>query len=316
MEKIGKLIFEDEGFRAGMEDIALAYITSREAREVTKGGIYTAFYRADEERGLIVISHGFSEGLYKYREFIYIMLREGLSVLAFDHRGHGHSPKETTNPHTIYIDSFDTYIKDLGEVTRMASGKAGGKPMYLYGHSMGGCIAALFTERQGGIYRKVILSSPMIGIKLAEGAMAPIARIIAGFMCLIGKEKGQLPGSDEEEKFEDSLATCRERWAYVQDVRRADEAYITNRPSYGWTRAALKASSEVMAGVERIDTPVLLIEAKEDTMVSVKAEEKFAERSAMVHLERLDGCRHEIILSPRSVLLKYYSFIFSFLDSD
>lgn len=316
MDNIDTLIFNDDTFQADMARIAVPYLSQRKDTAYTKNGLFTAYYEADNPRGLLVLSHGFSEGVYKYREFIYQLLLQGISVFAFEHRGHGRSVRPNSDKHTVYIDSFDTYLDDLLEISGEAQSKAGSLPMYLYGHSMGGCIAALFAERTSRFYEKVILSSPMIGIKMAEGAKAPLATLLAAVMCKAGKAEDRLPGSDEEETFDTSLTTGESRWDYFRKIRSENVLLQTDRASYGWARAAMKATKEVVSNTDSIKAPVLLIEAIDDTMVSVKAEEKFAALSDKVRLERLEGCRHEIVLSPKKVLEKYYTLIYSFLDLD
>lgn len=316
MDNIENLIFNDDTFQADMARIAVPYLSQRKDTAYTKSGIFTAYYEADEPKGLLVLSHGFSEGIYKYREFIYQMLMHGISVFAFEHRGHGRSVRPNSDRHIVYIDSFDTYLDDLLEITKEAQLKAGQLPMYLYGHSMGGCIAALFSERTSRFYQKVVLSSPMIGIKMAEGAVAPFATLLANIMCKAGKAEDGLPSSDEEETFETSLTTCPARWEYFRRLRSENVLLQTDKASYGWARAAMKATKEVIGNTDGLSSPVLLIESLEDTMVSMKAEDRFASLSDKVRLEKLEGCRHEIVLSPKKVLMKYYDLIFSFLELD
>ena len=42
--------------------------------------IYYEHYRADHPKGVIVISHGFTESITKFRESIYYMLQQGYEV--------------------------------------------------------------------------------------------------------------------------------------------------------------------------------------------------------------------------------------------
>ena len=53
--------------------------------------MYYEIYKINDDIGGIVISHGFTECIEKYREFIYYLTREGYSVYIMEHRGHGRS---------------------------------------------------------------------------------------------------------------------------------------------------------------------------------------------------------------------------------
>lgn len=48
-------------------------------------------FQAEQCRGTVMISHGFTEAWEKYMEMIYYFLQDGLNVCIHDHRGHGRS---------------------------------------------------------------------------------------------------------------------------------------------------------------------------------------------------------------------------------
>ena len=53
-------------------------------------------------RGAIVISHGFTEFGRKYSEMVWYFLLAGYSVCVFEHRGHGHSTHDMSNPSLVW----------------------------------------------------------------------------------------------------------------------------------------------------------------------------------------------------------------------
>ena len=55
-------------------------------------------------RGAVVISHGFTEFGRKYSEMVWYFLLAGYSVCVFEHRGHGHSTHDMSNPSLVWID--------------------------------------------------------------------------------------------------------------------------------------------------------------------------------------------------------------------
>lgn len=57
-------------------------------------------------RGAIVISHGFTEFARKYSEMAWYFLLAGYSVCILEHRGHGHSAHDVSNPSLVWIDDW------------------------------------------------------------------------------------------------------------------------------------------------------------------------------------------------------------------
>ena len=48
-------------------------------------------------RGVVVISHGFTEFARKYSEMAWYFLLSGYSVCILEHRGHGHSAHDVSH---------------------------------------------------------------------------------------------------------------------------------------------------------------------------------------------------------------------------
>lgn len=310
------IIFDDGSFEADMARIALPVLSDACTDGYTPQGLFYSVYRTAEPKGVVTVSHGFSEGMHKYRELVYLLLKSGYSTVIFEHRGHGRSVRQIDDSRTVHIDTFETYVEDLLYITKeIALKEAAGRPMYLFGHSMGGCIATLFQEAYPSYYRKLILSSPMLGINMAEGIKAPLAGLLAGIVLKAGKGRDRVPGmGEEQETFETSLATSEERWRYCMRIREANILLQTSAPTFGWAAAALKASKKAMKEQNKITVPTLLFQAENETMVSNKAEDRFAEANSNVQLVRVAGSRHEILLSPKAVLAGYMNKLLEFIN--
>ena len=127
-------------------------------------------------RGAVVISYGFTENARKYSELIWYFLLDGYSVCVLEHRGHGFSARDVDDPSVVWIDDWRRYVADLAKFTEIvASQYAGGRPMALYGHSMGGGIGAAVLERHPTLFDKAVLSCPMIAPVTAGIPNAPSA---------------------------------------------------------------------------------------------------------------------------------------------
>lgn len=314
---IDSIIFDDDTFEADMAMSALPLLSACRKDSYTPSGLFCSVFENENQKCVVTVSHGFSEGMHKYREFIYILLKAGCTVVIYEHRGHGRSIRCADDMSIVHIDDFGTYIEDLKHITdEVSKPLAAGMPMYLFGHSMGGCIATLFQETYPAFYDKLVLSSPMLGIKLAEGFKAPFARKIAAIAVKAGKAKDALPSGGEKETFETSLTTSRSRYDYTQKIREANVLLQTSSPSFGWAYEALKASRRAMKNRDKLASPVLLFQAEDETMVSNREEDLLKEKNSNVSLVPIKGSRHEILLSPKSVLTEYYKTLFSFLKLD
>ena len=98
--------------------------------------IHVLRYRAFRPRGVVVISHGFTENAEKYKEIVYYFIKEHFHVYLPEHCGHGKSYRLVEDPSLVYVDSYHRYVEDLLFVARKAKAEACGLPLVLYSHSM------------------------------------------------------------------------------------------------------------------------------------------------------------------------------------
>ncbi|MBS2026446.1 MAG: lysophospholipase [Deltaproteobacteria bacterium] len=108
-------------------------------------------------KAALVIVHGLKDYSTRYSAFADQAVQHGYAVYAFDLRGHGKSAGDR-----VTIDSFDDYLGDLDKVMAMVRTREPGKPVFLFGHSMGGCIVTLYTLRQKPDLKGLILSGPAL----------------------------------------------------------------------------------------------------------------------------------------------------------
>ena len=266
----------------------------------------------------IVFSHGFSESEEKLRELTWLFLQQGYAVLAYDHRGHGASAREVADPSVVHVQDFDDYVRDLAHVLEAACPHLpAGKPD-LFGHSMGGGIAARALELYPDEFRRCVLHAPMIRIN-THGVPEPLAKAIAGGFVAIGRgdhrffaHKPYAPG----ERFADACCTSPERFAYYADLRRETPALQTNASSYRWILEALRSGDRLLRpeNLARIRTPALVIRAELDALVRPDGQDAFVRGVPFARLVTIPGVKHEIYRSRNEQLLPYLETIFRFLE--
>jgi len=117
----------------------------------------------DSSKGGVILMHGLGEHSGRYQHVAQFFNTLGLSVRAYDHRGHGRSG----GPRGDVPDS-DTLLGDAQLVVEDFAMQISAAPI-LFGHSMGGLIAARYALEQRSPLRALILSSPALAIALSGG---------------------------------------------------------------------------------------------------------------------------------------------------
>lgn len=308
-----------EQMRTEVEPYLAARLTTGYDERVPGQPIYYEHYRADEPKGVIVVSHGFTESVRKFTESIYYMLQAGYEVWGLDHRGHGRSYRPNSDPLVVHAEHFEDYVLDLEHLVRtLVKPAAGELPLALYCHSMGGCIGARVAEEYPGLVQKLVLSSPMLGLSFGKLPLPLVYAVVS--LQGIG-EKGEEPPTPvsvfPEERFEDSAATSECRFRYYYEKKLADKALQTCTGSRNWGREAIKVCYRVRSRREtaKIRIPVLLFQAGRDSFVKNDAQNLFASRVRDCELVRIPEAKHELYMTEPALLYPYWEKIFGFLKA-
>lgn len=314
-KELGFPCLDEEQYEVQMTEVVEPYLQKLGIHGSVRG-LYYEFYEHQEPIGTIVISYGFTESCEKYHELIYYMYQAGYQVAILDHRGHGNSLREVEDPQLVHVDDFSLYVEDLHYfVEKEVLPGAKKLPLYLYAHSMGGCIGTLYLERYPEIFQKAVLNAPMYGIN--NGGIPDFA---AGLLCrgaaVVGKRKKRLftmGGFDPQEPFEGSGCDSPARHNYYLKRRRENPAYQTSCASYGWAGEAMKAGKRAIAlkNAANIRIPVLLFQAKRDTFVRAREQEIFLSRVPDGRKILIDS-KHEINRMPGDRLETYLAEMFRF----
>lgn len=281
--------------------------------------LYCVHYRAEMPKGTILISHGFTETVEKYLECIYYFLQMSLNVFCIDHCGHGKSYRLTEDLSLVHIDRYERYVEDLIFTAEYAKERYKNQPLFLYGHSMGGGIAAAAAAKRSELFAKLILSSPMIRPE-TEPVPWILAKNLARVFCISGKETNYVTGQSPYQgpgHYEDSASASRVRFDYYEGKRYANPRYQMNAPSYGWLFQAARLNTYLMTkGWKHIRMPVLVFLAQQEKFVSNQEIGRFVEkvrRCTKVEQVKMKNAKHEIYNSEESVQREYWKRISMFL---
>ncbi len=333
-------ILREEDYERTMTDVVAPYLEKRRRICYLDRGegrkLYCAAYRADDAAGTVVVSHGFTETEEKYQEIIYYFLKNHYHVYMHDHCGHGRSYRLAEDLCLVHVDSFGRYVRDLLAVARLAKKENPDLPLYLYGHSMGGGVAAAALAASSGfagtqekpagsspLFQKAVLTSPMIR-PLTKGLPWHVAAGLADLLCRMGRSGEYVPGGhpfDGKETFEASPSMNRERYDYYQKKREREPLFQMTAPSCGWLLGAAKLNVYLQSTAwKKIRTPILLFQAEKDTFVVNREQERFVRKineagRTEARIVKVPETKHEIFNSSTKVLEGYWKEIFRFLGA-
>lgn len=121
---------------------------------------------------IAVLSHGYGEHTGRYHWVAGALNSVEAAVYGADHAGHGRSAGEPA-----LIADFEPVVDDLHRVVEHACAQHPGLPVILIGHSMGGMIAARYTQRYGDRLAATVLSGPVLGSWQTVDELLPLESI-------------------------------------------------------------------------------------------------------------------------------------------
>ncbi|PLS32135.1 lysophospholipase [Bifidobacterium margollesii] len=272
-------------------------------------------------RGAVVISHGFTEFAERFEELAWYLLLDGYSVCILEHRGHGFSPHDVNDESLVWIDDWHRYVDDLAKFCSLIGKRyAKDAPLYLYGHSMGGGVAAALLQEHPTLIDKAVLSAPMIAPK--TGMPLWFAPVVTETACAIGLSRHIAPtqqrfSEEFDADFHEGLSLERARW--VHELRLQHVEYHTNAATFGWVNQGLRMSRALLKreACERIETPILVFQAESDRYVLLGPQDRFVrqvqEGGCPATLVRLAGSHHEMTTERNAVMEQYIGRILEFL---
>lgn len=253
-------------------------------------------------RGTVVVLNGRNEFLEKYEDIFQALNDRGYCVYSLDWRGQGLSDRLLANPEKGYVRSYDDYVADLATFLAEIVPAAAPRPRICLGHSMGAHILLRYLRGDTEYFDRIILTSPMIDIlarpfpvRLARWLTQLAHRLSWDHAYALG-EKNYRPGN--RRRFRGNpLSSDFDRY---MDAHRA----IARTPelklggvTYGWLKATFDSIDMLLSPnyPARVNTPVLMIGAGDERVVSTSAQLRLCRTLPNCRFERIEGARHEIL---------------------
>src|SRR6056300_1269513 len=134
---------------------------------------YGQYWEAKQTEGVVVLIHGMREHSSRYKHVAKKLTDNHFSIVTFDQFGHGKTKgKRGHNP------NFEAVLNSVTTVIEKGKNLFPNKPIFLYGHSMGGNVVTNYVLRKEHQIKGAIVTSPFLklafdppAIKLFVGKM-------------------------------------------------------------------------------------------------------------------------------------------------
>ncbi len=284
------------------------------------------YYLVKEARANIVIVHGFTEFYKKYSEIAWYFLNQGYNVFLYDQRSHGLSESTCEDPNLVHVDSVYDYVNDLADYVDKIIIPAGSedgvdRKTFLYSHSMGGTVGALYLADPRCHVARAILSSPMVR-PYTNGVPNPIVlKEIQAYVKRHGGWKTRFPHAHDftpNAVFHKSADGSRPRFEHNLKLRIDNPCYQPAASTNAWMYESLTVKEKMFSKetTENIKVPVLMFFGGKDQVVRERLQVKFAKQISTATYHVYPKAKHTLYTQADENLPDYYHRIFAFYEEE
>ncbi len=262
---------------------------------------YAHFTHKNPASPALVIVPGRSESYLKYRELAFDLYSQGYNVFIIDHRGQGLSGRLLTNPHKGYVDNFQDYVEDLKHFVEHIVARCCETKPFILAHSMGGAIATRYMQDSPGAIKAAVISSPMLGFNsgfIPQVIAKSLISIKLTINKLFSKTSWYFWGQKDYALTafsKNKLTHCELRYKNFTDLYEDNSKIQLGGVTCHWLAQSITAQAEIFSKIPQLVTPILLLQAGSDSIVSKQAQDDFCQQlHAMQPQSCPDGIPSEI----------------------
>ncbi len=243
--------------------------------------LYAQRWRPEaSSRAVLVVVHGLKDHSDRYADLAETLVPKGFAVYAFDLRGHGRSAGMR-----VWADSFDDYVDDLTKFIADVKTREPNKPVFLFGHSMGGAITTLYALNHGSEIAGLVLSAPALRANVSGFEIASTHLI-----------DGLVP---EGGIFQLDIAKFSRSKDVVEACKRDPLVFQGSGPAR--TAAGLvDAIDEIGKRMGELDVPLLDMHGTKDEITPPEGSKELVSRAKTTDktLKLYDGLVHDLLHEP------------------
>jgi alpha-beta hydrolase superfamily lysophospholipase len=258
--------------------------------------LYTHAWIPPQYKAVICLIHGYAEHIHRYDHLAEYFNKNEYAVVGMDSRGYGKS--EGKRGHTP---NFEAFMSDIAQFIGETEKQYPNKPIFLYGHSMGGNLVLNYVLRKKPKLAGVIATGPWI-----QTAFPPSAFQVgvAKFARSIFPTLAQSTKLNREHLSKDPAVIA---------ANKADPLVIDSM-SAATGASMLEAAAFLDTYSGEMPIPTLIMHADEDKLTSQPASAAFESRlKGDTTYKKWAGMYHEIHNEPDK--LRVFDYTLGWLDS-
>jgi len=239
-------------------------------------------------KAAVILHHGLWDYSDYYAPFAEELVKHNFAVYAFDIRGHGNSGGDR-----YFIKSFDEYISDLDIFLKRVQKHANGKPVFLFGHSLGGLISTTYVlANPKNDLRGVIIS----GAGLKEGH--DVTPLLKKIVPILGSIAPKLPSYKPDFNFGSRDKNVVEK--KLKDPLIDHKGLPARAGAEG-----LRAIANAQANMEKFSAPVLIMHGTGDHWTNSEGSQQLAKRASSKDktLKMYEGFYHELLTDTNKAVV-------------
>ncbi len=260
---------------------------------------FYSFVKAENSKTIVILP-GRTEPAIKYAELIYDLKDLNTNFYILDHQGQGASDRLLKDGHKGYVKHFINYARDLNDwMDEVVVPETKNQDRYLIAHSMGGAIGTLYLASGKKTFKKAVLNAPMFEINTTP-YKENIGRLLTSTLVLIGQGTKYAPDRGpyfpEEDTFEKNEVTqSRARFEMAKALFVTWPELALGGPTNRWVNQSLKATKRIDTVTEKVDVPVLMLQAGLDMIVMKGRQTSFCQKHLNCRLINFANSHHEIL---------------------
>jgi alpha-beta hydrolase superfamily lysophospholipase len=253
-------------------------------RQMTSGPrlYYASAMPAGATKALVAMLHGYADHSARYSHVMGALAERGIGSVMIDMRGHGRAHGTRG-----FCKRFDDFLDDARELRHLTLERAKGAPRFLFGHSFGGLVAAMFALDDPTPWRGLVLSAPFFGLALdvSHGKLLA-AKVASRIVPKFGLPSG-LAGKD-----------------LTHDVDKAHaydgDPLVFKNAKARWVTESIAAQHDAAARASQLSMPLYITLGQADCIASVHATKLFfdAAGSRDKTWDAREGLFHEVLNEP------------------
>ncbi len=222
-----------------------------------------------DPRASVALVHGMGEHCGRYQALAERFTQAGIAVHGFDLPGHGRTPGQRG-----HINSWEEMRGGVGAFLEKVLGEAPQRPLFLYGHSLGGLIAIDYAILHPEGLRGLIVSAPALDLSGFSATRIALAKVLSRLLPRLALSTGL----DVEGLSRDPEVVR----VYQEDPLVHDKA--TTR----FGASIIEAVGRIWERAGELDVPLLILHGQDDRLVPADSSARFIRLAGSGDKQRIE----------------------------